>query len=72
MASPGAPTGLAAPRGVGGTQPRGLGPFAPINLVEHLAQHVSCYSLLRLAAGSPKQRPLVGSGDVRKLRYFGP
>ena len=26
MASPGAPTGLAAPRGVGGTQPRGLGP----------------------------------------------
>ena len=26
MASPGAPIGLAAPRGVGGTQPRGLGP----------------------------------------------
>ena len=26
MASPGAPTGLAAPRGVGGTQPRDLGP----------------------------------------------
>ena len=29
MASPGAPTGLAAPRGVGGTQPRGLGPMGP-------------------------------------------
>ena len=31
-----------------------------------------CYSLLGLAAGSPKQRPPVGSGDVRQFRDFGP
>ena len=28
--------------------------------------------LLGLAAGSPKQRPPVGSGDVRQLRDFAP
>ena len=53
-------------------RPRMGGGTGPTKLLVSRTPCAGCYSLLGLAAASPKQRPPVGSGDVRQFRDFGP
>ena len=40
--------------------------LSPINLLVCTTEHGGCLALLRLIWGTPKQRPPVDSGDVRR------